>query len=655
MKWSAAKFSSIIVWITLISVTFLPLVFAPITQDYYDTNKWMLLSAATLLLVILWAITSVRRSNISVSLSGATLGLGAITLASIISTIVAAPNKIEAILNPFGPLTFANLTMLSLVFPTFETPKINANRWWLFLASSSVLALIAIYEAFGIGKAMFQGVTFLANPLWTPTGSSMATLTILILAMPLLVGKIRESAKEKNEISLSLTILMMVITLVGLGVTLWRLVPSFTGTILPVGDGWAIMLEILKNPRNAIFGVGADNFLAAFSIGRPATLNLSSIWSIRFTTNSNMFFHLITIYGLLGGAAFLYFIKSFIGTLGKKILSISLVIALIALFAVPPNVSLLVVITFILMSHVHERLITIRLQPHSVWPRVTFIGITLLAAGVVCYGVVRSYLAETTFYRSITLAQQNKGTDTYNTEVAAIKLNPYISNYHIVFSQTNMALATSLAGSIQQSQTNSTVNQANVTHDRQLVAQLVQQAISESKTAISLNQGNILAWENLARVYSQLIGVAQGADNWAIAGYSQAIKLDPTNPLLYLELGSVYIQTNNITNAITNFSSAVTLKPNYANAYYNLANAYKLNNDITQAIATMKQAQQFVTPGSDDYKTVTSELQSLQQAPAPTPTPNTIPSKSPATTKPLPTSKTTPSLTAPSTSGLPIQ
>ena len=170
-----------------------------------------------------------------------------------------------------------------------------------------------------------------------------------------------------------------------------------------------------------------------------------------------------------------------------------------------------------------------------------------------------------------------------------------------------------------------------------------------------MNQGNILAWENLARIYSQLVGVAQGADSWATAGYNQAIQLDPTNPLLYLELGSVYIQTKNYTNAITEFSHAVALKPDYANAYYNLANAYKLNNDITQAIATMKQAQQFVTPGSDDYKTVTSELQSLQQAPAPTPTPNTIPSKSPATTKPLPTSKTTPSPTAPSTSGLPIK
>jgi hypothetical protein len=72
------------------------------------------------------------------------------------------------------------------------------------------------------------------------------------------------------------------------------------------------MLEILKNPKQAIFGVGADNFLYAFAIGRPASLNMTPIWSTRFTTNTNLFFHIITIYGLLGGGAFVYFAKTFL-------------------------------------------------------------------------------------------------------------------------------------------------------------------------------------------------------------------------------------------------------------------------------------------------------------------------------------------------------
>jgi cytochrome c-type biogenesis protein CcmH/NrfG len=224
-------------------------------------------------------------------------------------------------------------------------------------------------------------------------------------------------------------------------------------------------------------------------------------------------------------------------------------------------------------------------------------------------GIVRSYNAELLFYSSLQYAQANNGSATYNTQILTIRTNPYISRYHIIFSQTNLALAASLANSIRANTTPQTKGLADTTtKDRQLVAQLLQQAINEAKKAVALDPVNILSWENLARTYQQLIGVAQGADNWTVASYNQAIQLDPTNPVLYVDLGTVFMSINNYTTAITEFQRAIALKSDYANAYYNLANAYKSNNDITQAIATIKQVLPLIDKSSDDYKVINQTL-----------------------------------------------
>lgn len=640
---------SIISWSILFLLSVLPLVFLPITQDFYDTNKWTLLAIVTILTLIVWTIKTIRSSEARVSLSPATYGLAAITLTSLASLFISSPNKVEALVNPFGPVTFAGLTILSLLYPTLENAAMKRISVWFLCMISSIFALISVYQWFGIGKAMFPAASFIADPLWSPAGSTVATITILVFTIPILIGRVCAAAKEKNEMALSVGGVMTILVLAGIGITAWQLVPRLAGMLLPIRDGWAIMLEILKNPKQAIFGVGADNFLYAFAIGRPASLNMTPIWSTRFTTNTNLFFHIITIYGLLGGGAFVYFAKTFLKAPEKSGVWASCILALISFLVVPPNLSVLVVVTLILLLTVTEKQqVTIKLRSAVVWPRIVLSAIMLLVVVAASYVVGKNYAAELLFYQSIRAAQQNNGTLTYNTQIAAMKQNPYISRFHIIFSQTNMALATSLGSTIQQQAQNKTTNQANITHDSQLVAQLVQQAISQAKAAVGLNQNNVLAWENLARTYAQLVGIAQGADNWSITSYAQASQLDPTNPLLHLELGSVYVQMKNYTNAITEFSRAAALKPDYANAFYNLSNAYKLNNDITQAIAALKQTQTLVVAGSDDYKTVTQELKNLETPPsAPVTTKEAPPKPSAVLTTPAPKPTIVPTLTLP--------
>ncbi len=213
------------------------------------------------------------------------------------------------------------------------------------------------------------------------------------------------------------------------------------------------------------------------------------------------------------------------------------------------------------------------------------------------------------FYSSLLSAQSNNGTQTYNQQMSAITLNPTIGRFHIIYSQTNLALALSLVAAINKPENTSSDDQK--TKDRQLVAQLISQSIREAKLATSLNTNNVLAWENLARIYNQLIGTAQGADTWTVTSYKKAIELDPKNPILRLELGSIAMKQKAHDEAISQFKHAIELKKNYANAYYNLANAYKVNGSIMDAIEALKQTQQYTMNGSMDYEKVTKEIEAL--------------------------------------------
>lgn len=637
--------ANIISWVYPITLAGIAIFFLPVTQNFYDTNKWIVLIAVAFLTVLAWAWEYVRGSSkATISLRPSTIGLGAITLASLASLLFISPNKVEAILNPFGPATFLALTIMSLLAPLFWTEHSSRRFLWSLFGAATILGLIAIYQFAGLGKRMFPGIPYLADPLWTPTGAPATTVTLFMLAIPFLVTGIRESKTHKRDTHLGALILMTILTVAGLGLTLWHGIPRIATTLLPLTTGWAIMLEILKAPVQALFGAGADNFLAAFSAGRPAAVNTSPVWSIRFTANASLLLHLVTIYGLTGGAAAVLFLRSFLSRQRRDALRISLALGLLALLLVPPNLALLVVLTGLLLTaeaHTQTGLVHI---PHANTHVRRGVGIVLLALGAAgLWYAGKSYRAELMFAKSLVAAGQNNGTQTYNLQIRAIQANPAISRYHSTFSQTNLAIATTLARSLGP---DSEASEEAKLRDRELVSQLIQQAIREAKIAATLNPRNILAWENLARIYAQMIGVAQGADGWAVATFQQAIAIDPSNPVLPLELGGVYVQTAQYTQAITQFTRAVSLKPDYANAWFNLSNAYELAGDRKNAITAMEQTRNLVVKDSSDEKLVTGQLEELRNK-EPQPSPQASPSAATTLTTPAPTPVVIPPLELP--------
>lgn len=610
------KLRSIFSWFIIGMLAIIPLFFLATTQDYYDTNKWFLFVLTALLLIVSASITLFYKKRVDLTMSPMATLMGAFTISSAASVYFVSTNKIEALLSPFGPILFASCFVIFSVAPIFVTPQSAKRFMSLLYLSASCLGLLAVYQYFGLGKAMFPKVSYLANPLWTPTGSSIATFTLLIILLPQMIIESIHSVRLKHETRSALMILATSVAVIGFIITGWQLVSRISGTLLPIKDGWAILLEILKNPKNAFFGVGAENFLTAFNSGRLQSYNLSPLWSVRFTTNSNLLFHLTTIYGLLGGIMCIFILKSLVSQKLPQPFRISVILGVIMMLITPPNISVFIIILLLfLCSDMGDHKTIAVKMPHHIVLRILIAVIFIGFIAPAFYFVGRAYAAEHIFYKSLQAAAANNGSGTYNAQIKAIGYNPYLSRFHVTYSQTSLVLATALSNSLASS--NPPPSDDEKVKNRDLIAQLVQQSIKEAKLAVKLNPSSILGWENLARTYNQLIDVAQGADTWAIASFQQSIILDPNNPSLHIELGSIYVKTKNYTESIVQFQKAISLKPNYANAYYNLANAYIESGDTVSAVQALKQTLLHIDPHSADYTKVSDEIDALEKGKTP--------------------------------------
>jgi len=237
---------------------------------------------------------------------------------------------------------------------------------------------------------------------------------------------------------------------------------------------------------------------------------------------------------------------------------------------------------------------------------VIFSVILFIIAGYVCYMSGRYIVSNVYFQKSILAANENNVTLTYQNQTDALNTFKYSDNYYRVFSQTNMALANSLAASIRQGSSPS----AEVS---QTIYTLIQQSINTGRSATSLSPQTALNWQNLSSIYRSLIGFGQNADQFAILANQQAIVLDPNNPQEYINLGVIYYQLGLFDQAQQQFQIAVSLKPDYANAYYNLGHALENQGKLTEALAQYQNVKTLLANDQASVETINKEIEALNQ------------------------------------------
>lgn len=595
--------------IILITVFLFPLFFLPLTTEFYFFNKKILLIVATSLLYLLWAVKSALYKKITVKKDPLALISLVLALAFWLSSLLVAPNKISSISGETGLIT--TLVLFYIALTNFLEAKQVKSILAGLLLSSFIVAWLNLFSFLNLFKQLNFGPEWLQSQTWTPMGSTIIILIFMINLLPL---SLVWAFKNQENTEKVLLFLASALQLISVAVTISLFInKSVTLAYLSPQFGWSIVLEGFKNFKTALLGAGPDNFLAVFTRFRPAGLNTTSLWNMRFASNSNLLFQLLSTVGLLGTAIFIWLITKFFYLLKTddllvKITKIGLISTLVLQLIISSNlISLFLLFLFGALASV--------LAPKEVseirQPTVSLItaGLVSLVMGLSLYGYYQVWRADYLFRQSLLAASQNKGIDTYNAQIAAIKANPYVESYRVAYSQTNFALANSLAQKKDLSD-----------QDRQNVSRLVDQAIREAKAAAGLNPQLTDNWVNLANLYRNLVDVADGASSWAIASYNQAILTDPTNALLRVDYGGVFFTLKDYERAIEQFKMAVNLKPDYANAYYNLAAAYRAKQDWAHAYENMQMAINLVKDDSSDKQKATKELDELKaKLPSPAP------------------------------------
>ncbi len=619
---------------TLIIVFLTPLFFLPITQEYFITNKIYLLAFAGLLLLFIATIQFFVTRKIAWRRSPFDLALSFILIAVVLSIIIASPNKIDALLNPyFGFVGFSSLLILYFVLVQSATKRDAEDHLLVLQYSASLLALISIFFFFNPFKNATLPIQFqfLKFPTFSPLGNQLDFVVFLgfILVLSLSAILIRKKAVPK------FTFVVFSVCVISIILALYQIFKPETAQqtlfLTPLRQSWFAAVETLKNPMSAIFGVGIGNLASIFSQVKDSFYNQSIYWQISsFNISRSALLHIFAETGLLGLTAFAFLFYSLWRELKKvdknnslkKSLSLAAVYVFLILVFFPPSFIsffLLVFLLFLVFAESHTdydgEKAKQELNLASILPIYLILGIismVLILGGGYLLG--RSYLAEYSFKKSLEESVKNDALAVYKDQQQAVILNPYNERFHINFAQTNLLIANNIA-----SKKDKLSDQ-----EKQTVVQAIQAAINEAKSTVALNPQKANNWQTLATVYQGIANAVKGADAWAVSSYQRAIRLDPNNPIYRLNLGGVYYSLQKYNDASASFEQAVELKPDWANAHYNLAWASYQLKDYQQAVSEMQNVLKLVNQKQypDDYKKAKAELEKFKsQLPTETETP----------------------------------
>lgn len=628
-----------------------PVVFTTISTNPLILPKQVLLGIVVTILLALQVVKMFAERSVKLRRTSFDIPVILLAIFALISSLFAV-NRADA-LTVFFPYLFAILGFFLIVNIAKDKNSL------LFLMSSlimgailtSIFAVLSFFKIYILPFAETRAQTF------TPLGSLLEQEIYLILVFAislyyvhrLLRSKTKDDANSVPETRMTSQEITKAISfgtasfviLLGIVVTTYGLFKLEKPLILPVETGFQtafseISLDTGRIAQGFLFGSGFGTYAVDFSRWKQASFNQNqNFWNLTFFRSSNYVLELLATTGVLGLCAFIFLLirafkeirvspqnKMLISLIGVFLISIFLPLSfpsqtlffiILGLFAVNQG----------LISKAQNRFFDIELQivafrkglismeaPHAksnkslILP--SFIGLLALALVVIIgYFGIPYVSSDITFQKSLVAAAQNNGSLTYQLQAQAIQTFPHRDGFYRVFSQTNLALANTLASQQPAGSTPSQTTQQNITT-------LIQQAINAARNAATIAPQTYLNWQNLSSVYRGLIGFGQNAESFAVASAQQAINLDPNNPQEYIALGGIYYQLQDWNSAQTQFQLAVSLKPDYANAHYNLGHVLEQKGDIQGALAQYESVRTLVINDKNSLAQIDQEIAVLQ-------------------------------------------
>src|SRR3989338_813166 len=681
----------------LLGVLFMafPVVFTTITTNPIVLPKQVLLGGIVTVLLILQVIKMFAEKSVKLRRTPFDIPVFLFAFFAFASSIFAV-NKADA-LTAFVPYFFAILGFFLIV------NIVKDNNSLLFLMSSLIigsvlLSISAILSFFKIYILPFPGTHV---QTFTPLGSILEQGIYLVLVFAIsfyyLYRLLKSKAKKEADVvsedtaisSLSSQELTKAISfgaasfviLMGIIITIYALFKLDKPALLPIETGFQtafseISLDSGRIAQGFLLGSGFGTYAVDFSRWKQASFNhYSDLWNLTFFRSSNFALELLATTGVLGICAFIFLLIRVLKEIRVSPQN-KMLVSIIALFLI----SLLLPLNFTsqtllftilglfaanqgLINKAQNRFFDIELQivtfrkgliametPHAKNGKSLILPFTigviiLIIVGIMGFYGTRYVASDLTFQKSLVSAAQNNGSLTYQQQAQAISTFQHRDGFYRVFSQTNLALANTLAS---QQPAGSATNQAI----QQNIVTLIQQSINAARAAVTVAPQTYLNWQNLSSIYRGLIGFGQNAESFAVATAQQAINLDPNNPQGYITLGGIYYQLGQWDNAQTQFQIAVSLKPDYANSHYNLGHALEQKKDFQNALAQYQAVRSLVGNDKASLDQIDKEIAALQGKAQAETNPSTDPNQTLNVSKPevqLPTQNPPVKITAPPT------
>jgi tetratricopeptide (TPR) repeat protein len=617
--------------------------FVPVLFGATFLTKFIVVLVLALTLTCLLALNAIRHNHWQLSFSAVTVGLLGLTAATLLSIFVAQPYPAANLFGLGGFLVWslvATWLAIQLLLPQAEAADEHSQlvSWstraqYQFLVALGlgvvVLAITSVLQQFGIGPSKWFNAVLglnLPNDLrLSLAGSPLAAAQLGGLAV---LGWGILSWRQRRVSPLSL--ICIIAGLITAGLNTWAMLPGHVASIVLPNwlASWSVALDVLRAPRTALIGVGTDNYGDAFTLFRPVWLNGQTTWQVAFGSASNWPLTLLVTQGLVGLIAWLWLVIS-TGKLLRQTpsqlgpLSTIIIVSFIFQLAMPLQVGVLIVqllaIAYVVCS-LPSSINFIKAKPRHWWP--ALLGwLLLIGVGFVGWYYGKLVLAYYHLYQADRAAFQNAPAKLYDQQRQATVMSPRIDLVRREYAVTNLRLALALSSN------------KNITDsDRTQVTQLVGQAIREAKAATILDANNTQNWLTLAEIYRNLTSVTKDAGQWQIAALTSAIQTDPTNPILRLNLGLALLNQGSAEQAAQSFNQTIELKPDLPGGYYQLGQVFRTAGQFDKTKTLWQKAQSLLSPNSEEYRMVTSNLKDLDSLIA-----ATMSAKKASTTSPVPT------------------
>lgn len=671
----AGRLDRIVVWGVRVLVALLPLFFLPWTFDPFEFNKQFLLIGGAVVLLALWVTTAVIRREVKIAKSPLNWVVLA-WLVIVVAATVFSVDWITSVLGFYGRFNGGLVSVVGyavLYFLVMQTVRLEHNSqglvvaWLIGVGVSGLVSLLQLLGVHTLPIALAQATSF------TPLGRSLNAEGILLgTSVPLALWYARQAGKgvwralSLVSVIVSLAVIflvdyqlgwvsLLVASVVWLGLVFWKnesvgfqwtIIPSLailltvlgwplsttrlTGVQVPVEvnlslpASWTIAAQAIKS--NPVLGTGPETFIYGFSKYKPANLNDSDFWAFRFDKSASELSQVFATTGFLGLAGFvavlllaLYMSWRVLRDRGAsdwylRAAVVSSLLVLVAASALYFSNTAMAVTFWLLVGLVAgfgskgERHFSLTGSPRLSFLFSFGLAVVVLLAVGVWFGIGRFWAADYAYARGQAESQNLTTLDNAAVDIAsAANLNPWRDSYRISLAQVYLALAN------RQANTPAGKTDAERRSQLQVLQQYISSSIAAARSATDLARENVANWEALGSIYRGTVLFTRDAEDWVIGSFQQAIKLEPSNPALYTELGKAYLVSasrkrqeastttdaaskaklesaadSQITQALQQFDQAIKLKPQYTPAHFNEALAFELQGKIDDAIAKLE-------------------------------------------------------------------